>query len=1503
MRGAERGCGSHSCSACKTFNALRAGFWSTACFLFPRPAEGLSQPLQRNRWSSRSVGHYSRASGRMGSTRPMKSGGGFIHGGFKAAALVNRSPPRPGLTRSRTTLDASCATPYSSAHSLAHSSSGHSLAFSSSSHSLAPSASSHSLASPSMTELTPSPSTRSLASSSAYSSQSSATLSRSSSNLSLGWREFRARRKPFAVLYDGQKAQSRGGIGEGLLPALRHHVLGEKKARAVQNTKESTKESSSRSTKDSVLAREEGVAARTFTKAATKAPPSDAKDHKDAKGSFLSSIAKTKLKGRRDDLRRFTTSVLPAHLLGLAKHAAARNSSSSSNNNNSTTTNNNNNNKNKAGAGPAPPPVKSGAQHLPKKVQRLDDAGREASAAMGPPRVYHRSVSHSAMASSREGGHCRQGTHMNQSHENVSSAGLAGAHGTPTSGVAPPKPPRTYASEGATTPRGGPGEQFRKPATPPRVIVEAPEEGAVRSATSPPPAKRSFVPLGTSQSCSALIKPKPAPRTVFPTFTTPIAGFRHPRPRPLRRQHDTPLQESLPQMSSTPLVLPRNPSNREAPRSLGLGTDSADVTPTPSSETICNDDSFLDDSYMSHKCYLSPSSVYDSSLGSYNGPPGGQDHIPWITTPPHNAIKASQSLGNLHLADGDGGGLLRGPGRLQAAHEGASFSHRMLLSYRNKENEVDGGVEKKWTRSSSLRRTFHHSSHNSGHQQDPSAHSDTEIGKISAPHSLLDGDCGSVGGSVSSERGIDVGRVGAWATSFEKLLEDPAGLHTFAEFLKKEYSHENIYFWTACERYKRLSNPDELRAMAKEIFERHLCIGASEPVNVDSQARQDAQDGLHSPNEFLFAQAQKQIFNLMKFDSYSRFLKSNLYKDCVSRDIRGQTLPYPGDETLDPDLRIVQEDSHVKLKKSKSDADERRRKSLLPWHRKDRSKSKDRGEAEYRRRKKMGQRNPSESSSVRSDMSGSRTSLNSSDIALGRRAVSKESLTSGELGSLSGSEGCNRCRVILPDLSNSVVAVRPGESIQGLLTRLLERRGISYSTFDVYQHKSDKLMEKTEDSSVLGGLEVRLEQRILFRLDLPNRKTVCVKAKPNKLANEVLKPILHKYGYKLDLMTIHKVGEEKGVNLKCHVNELDGDRLVVQTKEEVKEWGVEPARQKKRGSLDEITNRVFEDLLNGKSEQNFDELGVLDFDARSSRTDRSSDRSSSILGGFSRRNSLAPDKESNKKPRKPNSRSSVHENLGVRGMMPPPEHAIVTKRRGNNPANAKQENDELYEGLKRAQRSRLDDQRGTEINFELPDFLKCDQPQDKENQHAHLADQLLAHLECSFSEGGVIPSHQEAEDYFSMAHPEVWGGIPASSGPHSANATLLAPDIDLDDFDDTLQGDESLCQVPMPDTTSSSLHMDAPDFSPPPPIPMENSTVSAVSRMPPPSLLLSPPPLPPKPKLGGTRGPPPRPPSRQLHLLNPPTFSSTSDDDALHSNDAPIHITRQSHDKFNISFV
>jgi regulator of G-protein signaling len=124
------------------------------------------------------------------------------------------------------------------------------------------------------------------------------------------------------------------------------------------------------------------------------------------------------------------------------------------------------------------------------------------------------------------------------------------------------------------------------------------------------------------------------------------------------------------------------------------------------------------------------------------------------------------------------------------------------------------------------------------------------------------------------------------------------------EFLKKEFSHENIYFWVACEKYRSLSSPTERATSAREIFERHLCLGALEPVNVDSHARQATQDGLTDAASTLFLQAQKQIFNLMKFDSYPRFLKSDLYKECLVRELSGQELPFPGGEGLDTGLQL-----------------------------------------------------------------------------------------------------------------------------------------------------------------------------------------------------------------------------------------------------------------------------------------------------------------------------------------------------------------------------------------------------------------------------------------------------------------------------------------------------------------------------------------------------------------------------------------------------------------------
>lgn len=40
-------------------------------------------------------------------------------------------------------------------------------------------------------------------------------------------------------------------------------------------------------------------------------------------------------------------------------------------------------------------------------------------------------------------------------------------------------------------------------------------------------------------------------------------------------------------------------------------------------------------------------------------------------------------------------------------------------------------------------------------------------------------------------------RVKRWAISMEELMSDPTGLQEFTNYLRKEYSHENIRFWLA----------------------------------------------------------------------------------------------------------------------------------------------------------------------------------------------------------------------------------------------------------------------------------------------------------------------------------------------------------------------------------------------------------------------------------------------------------------------------------------------------------------------------------------------------------------------------------------------------------------------------------------------------------------------------------------------------------------------------------
>uniref|UniRef100_A0A5F7Z8N5 Regulator of G protein signaling 10 n=1 Tax=Macaca mulatta TaxID=9544 RepID=A0A5F7Z8N5_MACMU len=142
----------------------------------------------------------------------------------------------------------------------------------------------------------------------------------------------------------------------------------------------------------------------------------------------------------------------------------------------------------------------------------------------------------------------------------------------------------------------------------------------------------------------------------------------------------------------------------------------------------------------------------------------------------------------------------------------------------------------------------------------------------------------SDGSSSSSHQSLK--STAKWAASLENLLEDPEGVKRFREFLKKEFSEENVLFWLACEDFKKMQDKTQnhsrypgfmcMQEKAKEIYMTFLSSKASSQVNVEGQSRLNEKI-LEEPHPLMFQKLQDQIFNLMKYDSYSRFLKSDLF--------------------------------------------------------------------------------------------------------------------------------------------------------------------------------------------------------------------------------------------------------------------------------------------------------------------------------------------------------------------------------------------------------------------------------------------------------------------------------------------------------------------------------------------------------------------------------------------------------------------------------------------------
>ncbi|XP_014289627.1 regulator of G-protein signaling 7 isoform X2 [Halyomorpha halys] len=132
---------------------------------------------------------------------------------------------------------------------------------------------------------------------------------------------------------------------------------------------------------------------------------------------------------------------------------------------------------------------------------------------------------------------------------------------------------------------------------------------------------------------------------------------------------------------------------------------------------------------------------------------------------------------------------------------------------------------------------------------------------------------------VAESKDISARRVKRWAFSLQELLNDPVGREQFAKFLDKEFSGENLKFWEACEELRWLPQK-KVSDKVLEIWSEFLAPDASCPVNIDSHSHDITKKNMEShPDRWTFDAAAAHVYHLMKTDSYSRYLRSETYKD------------------------------------------------------------------------------------------------------------------------------------------------------------------------------------------------------------------------------------------------------------------------------------------------------------------------------------------------------------------------------------------------------------------------------------------------------------------------------------------------------------------------------------------------------------------------------------------------------------------------------------------------
>uniref|UniRef100_A0A8C9YG03 Regulator of G-protein signaling 1 n=1 Tax=Sander lucioperca TaxID=283035 RepID=A0A8C9YG03_SANLU len=105
-----------------------------------------------------------------------------------------------------------------------------------------------------------------------------------------------------------------------------------------------------------------------------------------------------------------------------------------------------------------------------------------------------------------------------------------------------------------------------------------------------------------------------------------------------------------------------------------------------------------------------------------------------------------------------------------------------------------------------------------------------------------------------------------------------SGQLVFEDFLRTEYSEENLLFWLACEDYRKITSKTKMTVAAKRIYTEFVQVDAPRQINIDCVTREEISENISQPEPNCFDRAQRLIYGLMENDCYPRFLKSEIYQ-------------------------------------------------------------------------------------------------------------------------------------------------------------------------------------------------------------------------------------------------------------------------------------------------------------------------------------------------------------------------------------------------------------------------------------------------------------------------------------------------------------------------------------------------------------------------------------------------------------------------------------------------